>query len=177
MAKWNIDPDHSVAAFRVRHMMVAHVRGQFNKLSGSAQFDPEDHSSFSLEISIDASGLYTGIPQRDEHLASPDFFDIENHSSITFKSSVFKAAENGGELEGELTIHGITRPTFLDVSLSGPVVSPEDFGGETTLGITATATVNREDFGMVWNVPMGEDGVMVGKDIMIALDIEADLEE
>ena len=177
MAKWNIDPDHSVAAFKVRHMMVAHVRGQFNKLSGSAQFDPEDPSSFSLEVSIDATGLYTGIAQRDEHLASPDFFDFTTYPAISFKSTGFKATEGGGILDGDLTIHGITKTSTLEVTFAGPVVSPEDFGGETTLGVTATAIVNREAFGMVWNVPMGATGVMVGKDIMINLDIEADLEE
>ncbi|MEN8257589.1 MAG: YceI family protein [Thermodesulfobacteriota bacterium] len=177
MAKWNIDPDHSVAAFKVRHMMVAHVRGQFNKLSGSAQFDPEDPSSFSLEVAVAVTGLYTGIAQRDEHLASPDFFDVGTFPAIIFKSSNFAAAADGGRLAGDLTIHGVTKPVTLEVSFSGPVISPEDFGGETTLGITATTAVNREEYGMAWNVPMDDGGVMVGKDIWIDLDIEVDLEE
>jgi len=177
MAQWNIDPDHSVAAFKVRHMTVAHVRGQFNKLSGSALFDPADRSSFSLEVSIDASGIYTGIKKRDGHLASPDFFDMATHPAITFKSTGFTAAGDGGSLTGDLTIHGVTQPVTLEVAFSGPVVSPEDLGSDTTLGITATSTVNREDFGMAWNVPMDNGGVMVGLDIGINLDIEADLEE
>ncbi len=172
MAKWNIDPDHSVAAFNVRHMMAAHVRGQFNKLSGSAQFDPADRSSFSLEVTIDATGLYTGIAQRDEHLSSPDFFDLAIHPAISFKSTGFKASGGGGMLAGDLNIHGVTQPKF-----SGPVVGPEDFGRGTTLGVTATASINREEFGMVWNVPMDDGGVVVGRDIWIDLDIEADLEE
>ena len=152
MAKWNIDPDHSVAAFNVRHMMAAHVRGQFNKLSGSAQFDPADRSSFSLEVTIDATGLYTGIAQRDEHLSSPDFFDMATYPAISFKNTGFKASGDGGMLAGDLNIHGVTQPKF-----SGPVVGPENFG-------------------MVWNVPMDDGGVVVGKDIWIDLDIEADLE-
>lgn len=175
--KWNIDPDHSVAAFKVRHMMAAYVRGQFNKLSGSARFDPKDLSSFSLEFVVDATGLYTGIAQRDEHLSSSDFFDLETYPTITFKSTGFTAARGGGRLAGDVTIHGVTKPITLEVKFSGPVVSPEDFGGETTLGIAASALINREEFGMVWNVAMDDGGVVVGKDVGIDLDIEADLEE
>ena len=177
MAKWNIDPDHSVAAFKVHHMMVSHVRGQYNKLSGAVQFDPSDHSSFSLEVMVDATGLYTGIKKRDDHLASPDFFDVATHPTITFKSTGFTASGDGGTLTGDLSIHGITKSIPLEVAFSGPVISPEDFGGETTLGITATATINRQDFDMAWNVPLNDGGVMVGWDIGINLDIEADLEE
>jgi polyisoprenoid-binding protein YceI len=158
-------------------MMVAHVRGQFNKLSGSAQFDRADHSTFSLDVSVDTTGLYTGISQRDEHLSSPDFFDVAAHPAITFKSTGFKAAGEGGTLTGDLTIHGTTKSVTLNVSFSGPLVGPEDFGGETVLGIAATATINREDFGMAWNVPMDDGGVMVGKEIEIELNIEADLAE
>lgn len=175
MAKWNIDPDHSVAAFRVRHMMVAYVRGQFNKLSGSARFDPAAPSTLSLEVSIAAAGLYTGISQRDEHLKSPDFFEVETHPAISFKSSGYTAAGTGGKLVGDLTIHGVTKPATLAVTLTGPLVGPADFGGETVLGLTATATVNREDFGMTWNVPMDAGGVMVGKEIELELNLETDL--
>ena len=177
MTKWKIDPDHSVAAFKVQHMMITHIRGQFNKLSGSAMFDPADHSSFSLEVMVDTTGLYTGIKKRDDHLSSPDFFDVTTHPTITFKSTGFTSSGNGGKLAGNLTIHGVTKPVSLEVAFAGPVVTPEDFGGETTLGITATATINRGDFGMAWNVPMDDGGVMVGWNIGINLDIEADLEE
>ncbi len=178
MAKWNIDPDHSVGAFAVRHMMLANVRGQFNKLSGTAQFDPDNQSAFSLEVSIDVSGIYTGISKRDEHLKSQDFFDAASHPNITFRSTGFEAlGDNEGILHGELTVHGITQTVELAVSFSGPVQSPEDFGGETSIGITARTIVNREDFGMAWNVPLDDGGVMVGNEIQIYLDIEADLEE
>lgn len=178
MAKWNIDPDHSVAAFKVRHMMLANVRGQFNKISGSIQFDFENQSEFSLEATIDASGIYTGIGQRDEHLSSPDFFDVAKHPNISFRSTGYELQEsNKGKLTGDLTIHGITHPVNLDVNFAGPMKSPEDMGGETSLGITASATINREDFGMAWNAPLDNGGVMVGTDIEIHLDIEADLEE
>ena len=177
MAKWNIDPDHSVAAFKVRHMMVAHVRGQFNKLSGTVTYDHKDPSAFSLEVTIDALGLHTGIAQRDEHLQSPDFFDMLAHPAISFKSNNFSPDVSGGKLNGDLTIHGATRAVTLNVAFAGPIKGPDDFGGEIVLGITATAMVNREEFGMIWNVPMASGGVMVGKEITINLDIEADLEE
>lgn len=159
-------------------MMVAHVRGQFNKLSGTVTYDQDDPTVFSLEMMIDALGLLTGIAQRDEHLQSPDFFDMAVHPTIVFKSGAFTpGGGKGGKLAGLLTIHGVSKPVVLDLSFSGPIRSPEDFGGEITLGITATATVNREEFGMIWNVPMDGGGVMVGKEIVIDLDIEADLEE
>jgi polyisoprenoid-binding protein YceI len=176
MAKWHIDPDHSVAAFKVRHMLIAHVRGQFNKLSGWARFDPADRSSFFLDVTIDVAGLYTGIAKRDQHLASPDFFDVAACPTIAFRSNGFTASRGGGRLAGDLTIHGITKPITLDMIFSGPVVAPEAVGGETTLGISATVTVNREDFGMTWNVPMDGRGVLVGTDVIIDLDIEIDLE-
>lgn len=176
MTRWNIDADHSVAAFKVRHMMVALVRGQFNKLSGSVRFDPTGFSSFSLDLAIDAMGLYTGIVKRDQHLCSPDFFDVATYPAITFISTGFTVSREGGELAGDLTLHGVTRRVILEVGFSGPVVSPVDFGGETALGITARTAINREDFGMVWNVPMIDGGVMVGRDIEIDLDIEADME-
>ncbi len=175
--KWNIDPDHSVAAFKIKHMTITYVRGQFNKLSGSALFDPDDRSTFSLEVNIDVSSLYTGIKKRDDHLSSPDFFDVAKHPAMTFKSTGFTPAGAGGILTGDLTIHGITQPASLEVTFGGPVVSPEDLGGDTTLGITGTVTVNREDFNMTWNIPMEDGGVMVGRDVVIDLDIEADLAE
>lgn len=177
MTTWKIDADHSVAAFKVRHMMVAHVHGQFNTLSGLARFDPNDLSTFSLEVSINATGIYTGISKRDAHLASPDFFDVSTNPTINFKSTGFTVSGKGGCLTGDLTIHGVTKPVSLEVIFSGPIVSPQELGGETTMGITATGAINRQDFGMTWNVPMNDGGVMVGMEIAIDLDIEADLEE
>jgi len=177
MKNWNIDPDHSVGAFKVCHLTIAFVHGQFNKLQGSASFDPDNLSIFSLEVTIDSAGIYTGIPKRDEHLKSPDFFDVAAYPHITFKSTGFECSEGGGELTGDLTIHGVTKPVTLDVTFSGPIVSPENLGGETTLGIRACTSINREDFGMTWNVPLNGGGQMVGTNIMIDMNIEADMEE
>jgi len=177
MAKWKIDPDHSVAAFKVRHMMIAHVRGQFNKLSGAAEFDQADPSSFALEVVIETAGLYTGIVKRDAHLQSSDFFDVAIYPAISFKSNIFKGDAKGGRLSGDLTIHGITRPVTIDLIFSGPVKSPEDLGSEITLGITGIAKIDREEFDLTWNVPLEDGGLLVGKEISIALDLELDLEK
>ncbi|MHB8789795.1 MAG: YceI family protein [Desulfobulbaceae bacterium] len=176
MAKWNIDPDHSVAAFSVQHLMVANVRGQFNKICGTVQFDPQDQGGMSLEAVIDVAGIYTGISKRDEHLRSPDFFDAEKLPTITFRSTGFDSTEkNTGRLAGQLTIHNITRQLTLDVTFAGPVIGPVEIGGETTIGISARATIKREDFGMTWNVPFADGGVVVGREVEIHLEIEADL--
>ena len=174
MAKWIIDPDHSVAGFAVRHMMISNVRGQFNKISGVVLFDPPDLDHLSVEAEIDAEGIYTGIQKRDEHLRSPDFFDVTRYPKIVFKST--KAEAGGGnrcKVTGNLTIRDVTRPVTFEVEYSGPVKDPFDEGG-TSIGFSASTEINREDFGVLWNAPM-EGGVIVGKEVRITLDVEADL--
>ena len=173
MAKWVIDSDHTVAVFSIKHMMIANVHGQFNKVSGTIRFDQKDVTRSSIEVSIDVSGIFTGIKKRDDHLRSPDFFDSEKFSHMTFKSTkVDITSINGCNVTGDLTIHGVTRTVSFDMYYFGPVKSPDE---ETSMGFTATARVNREDFGMTWNVPIENDGFMVGKEVQIIMNIEADL--
>jgi len=173
MGKWVIDPDHSVAAFAVRHMMVADVRGQFNKVSGTITFDPDDLSQSSVEVVIDASGIYTGIKKRDDHLRSPDFLDVEKFPHIVFKSTHAEGAgEKGLRITGKITIHGITKQITFAANCSGPEKSPY---GEISTGFTASISINREDYNIMWNVPLESGGVMVGREILIILEIEADL--
>ncbi len=173
MAKWVIDPDHSVAAFVIRHMMVANVRGQFNKLSGAVFLDPDDMAKSSVEVAIDVSVIYTGIKKRDDHLRSPDFFNVRKCPQISFKSdSVNIAGAKQLKVSGELTIHGISRPAAFDVEYCGPMKSPF---GEISMGFAASTTVNREDFGMLWNTALDGGGFMIGKEVRVYLDIEADL--
>ena len=175
MSKWIVDPDHSVAAFIVKHMMVANVRGQFNKISGTINFDPDDVAKSSVEVVIDASGIYTGIPKRDNHLRSPDFLDVEKFPHILFKSAyVAGAGENRLRITGQLTIHGITEQVTIEADCTGPEKSPY---GETSRGFTASVSINREDYNIMWNEPLGGGGVMVGKEILITLEIEADLQD
>ena len=173
MAKWIIDPDHSVAAFTVRHMMVSNVRGQFNRLSGAIQFDPADIAHSSVEAEIEAEGLWTGIQKRDEHLRSPDFFDVAKYPKIFFRSAkVEPAAGKRLKLTGNLSIHGVTRTVTFDTEYVGPVKGTDE---ETSIGFSASIRINREDYGIMWNVSLSDGGVVVGKEIQITLDIEADL--
>ena len=174
MAKWVMDPDHSVAAFVVRHMMIADVRGQFNAINGRVEFDPANIAGSSVEAEIDVKGIYTGIAKRDAHLRSPDFFDVERYPKMIFKStSVHSIKGNLFTVTGDLTIRGVTRQVDLNVAYSGPVKDPFDEGG-MSMGFSASTVINREDYGVAWNADM-EGGLVVSREVRIFLDIEADM--
>lgn len=176
MAKWIIDTDHSVAAFAIRHMMIANVRGQFNRLSGTIVFDPAHIARSSVELAIEVASITTGIKKRDEHLLSPDFFDAAPYPFITFKSaSVEPVGGNTGRVCGDLTIHGVTREITFDAEYYGPVKDP--FGEGMSMGFSASLTINREDYGITWNQAMEAGGVMAGKEVQLFIDLEADLAE
>ncbi len=173
MSEWIIDPDHSVAAFAVRHMMVADVHGQFNKITGTINFDPADINKSSVNLEIRVDSVFTGIPKRDDHLRSQDFFYKEKYPAIIFKSTgTERTGFNSCKINGDLTIRGITRTVTIDVNFYGPVKSPF---GETSLGFTGKLRLNREDFNMMWNEPMENSGFLAGKDAQIFIDLEADL--
>jgi polyisoprenoid-binding protein YceI len=175
MAKWKIDPDHSVGSFSILHLTVAFVHGQLNKVSGTVNFDPDDIASLVVEFEIDTDSIITGIGKRDDHLKSADFFDIEKYPKITFKStSSEQAGSDHCRISGDLNIHGIKKSIVMDVNVSGPVKSPF---GETTIGLTGKTILNREDFGFTWNQPMEKGGFMIGKNVEASIDIEADLTE
>lgn len=178
MARWIIDPDHTVAAFAIRYMMVASVRGQFNKITGAIEFDPPDVSGLSANVEIDVSSVTTGVKTRDEHLLGPDFFDAIKYPKITFRSKGCKST--GGNrfmLTGELGLHGVTREVLLSGEYAGPVKLPAAVGGETSIGFTAITIINREDYGIKWgNSQMETGGTVLGKDVQITLDVEADLQ-
>ncbi len=174
MARWIIDPDHTVAAFAVRHMMIASVRGQFNGVRGTIDFDPADPAAAWMEVAIDVPGIYTGVVKRDEHLRSPDFFAAAEHGVITFRST--KVVIRGGprlSVTGELTIRGVTRPVTLEAEYCGPVKDPFEEEAES-IGFAASARIDRYDFGVSWNVEMGDGGVMVSREVSIFIDGEAD---
>lgn len=178
MAQWNIDTDHSSAVFSIRHMMVTNIRGHFGRISGTIHFDPANPASSSVEAYIDVSSLTTGNAKRDRHLFSADFFEVAKYPAMVFQSTrVEISGNNKGKVTGDLTIHGITRSVTLQAEHFGPVKSPADMGAETTMGFSATTDINREDFGILWNVPLGIGGFVVGKDVRVTLDIEADLAE
>ncbi len=177
MAKWLIDPDHSCAAFAIRHMALAHVRGQFARMKGVILFDPSDKMQVSVDIEIDVASVNTGIKKRDEHLLTGDFFDQNKYPTIRFTSSdVHFLDQNRCRVNGSLTIHGTTRPVTFEGEYAGPRKNP--YGDETTIGFSGTTTVNREDFGIMWgSEPMEGGGLVAGKEVQIFLDVEADLAE
>jgi len=174
MTKWIIDPDHSGAAFSVRHMMIANVRGQFCKVEGTVYFDPLNITGASIELSIDASSIFTGIQKRDDHLKSADFFDVDKYPTISFISTrVHSVNGNKAQVSGDLTIHGITRQITVSVEFSGPVNDP--FGDGSSMGFAVSAIINREDYGIMWNQPMANNGIMVSREVQLFIDLEADL--
>ena len=182
MAKWFFEPGHTSAEFSARHMMVTYVRGHFKNIRGSLSFDPANPSDASVEVTIDAAGLWTGEPDRDAHLRSVDFLDVANHPIITFKGNQVEIiGENEGTLTGDLTIRGITRSVPLRVRFLGRWQTPwwedgRDLGPKTRAGFTATASINRHEFGVSWNAPLDNGGVVVGNLVEITIDAEAILE-
>jgi polyisoprenoid-binding protein YceI len=177
MAKWLIDPDHSCAAFAIRHMALAHVRGQFARMKGVIHFDPSDKMHVSVDVEIDVASVNTGIKKRDEHLLTGDFFDQNKYPTIRFTSNdVHFLDQKRCRVSGSLTIHGTTRPVTFEGEYAGPRKNP--YGDETTIGFSGTTTVNREDFGIMWgSEPMEGGGLVAGKEVQIFLDVEADLAE
>lgn len=175
MSQWNIDPDHSVGSFSIRHMTVAFVHGQMNHVSGTISFDSDKFADISIQFDIDVESIITGIGKRDDHLKSEDFLDVQKYPKISFKSqSAERTGFNSCSITGDITIHSISKSITLEADILGPVDSPF---GETTLGISGSTVINREDFGLKWNEPMGNGGFMVGKEVEISMNIEADLVE
>ena len=168
--RWEIDSGHSGIQFSVRHMVIAKVRGQFARWSATILADGDDPGRASVEALIDVSSITTGVVDRDAHLKSADFFDVASHPEITFKSTrVEKPA--GGELclVGDLTIRGVTREVVLTVEDNGRTKDP---WGHDRAGFTARASIDRKDFGLVWNQVLETGGVMVGDRVEVEIDVE-----
>ncbi len=169
--KWQIDPAHSAAHFSVRHLMISNVRGEFTKLSGTAVIDPTNPAASSVEVTIDATSVNTREPQRDEHLRSADFFDVANHPTLTFRSKRVQAkGADEIKLIGDLTIRGVTKEVSFDVE--GPTPAVKDPWGNIRAGITATAKINRKDFGVAFNALTETGGVVVGDEVKITIEAE-----
>lgn len=168
--KWNIDPLHSGANFTIKHMMIAKVHGGFEKLSGTLALDSSDITKSSIEAVIDATSINTREAQRDTHLKSADFFDVEKYPTLNFKST--KVEKDGDDLKvtGDLTIHGITKEVVLAVE--GPTAEMKDPYGNIKIGISATTKIKRKDFGLTWNAALEAGGVLVGDDVTISLDVQ-----
>jgi polyisoprenoid-binding protein YceI len=182
MATWVFEPGHTAAGFSVRHMMVCWVRGHFKDVHGSLEFDPDDPTQLALEATIQANKLWTGEPQRDDHLRSADFLDADKHPSITFKSTSCRClGATDYRVSGTLTIRGIGRPVVLDMHYLGKWKTPYwtdagDAGPITRVGFVGETRVNRHDFQVSWNGQLEKGGVVVGDEVVITLDVEALLE-
>ena len=169
--QWQIDPAHSAAHFSVRHLMISNVRGEFGKVSGNVVLDPSDPTKSTVEVSVDTASIDTREPQRDEHLRSADFFDVANHPAITFRSKrVTPAGSDRFKVTGDLTIRGTTREVTFDIE--GPTPPITDPWGNVRVGVSATAKINRKDFGLVWNALTEAGGVVVGDEVTMTFEAE-----
>ena len=178
MAKWHINPTHSSAAFEVRHMMVSWVHGLFGSVKGTIDFDPLKLEQAAVQAEIDAASINTGVEQRDGHLKSADFLEVEKYPGITFKSTrVEPDGLDRALVHGDLTIRGVTRPVVLQAKWAGPSRFDDDGKIYTSFGFRAKTRINREDFGMVFNMPMEHGGFMVGRQVHLTLNAEVDLVE
>jgi polyisoprenoid-binding protein YceI len=170
---WSIDPVHSEVGFVVRHMMVSKVRGRFRTFSGEI-VTGENPLDSSVAAEIDLSSIDTGNEQRDNHIRSADFFDIEAHPTMTYRSTGVRADGDNFVLDGQLTLKGVTRDVPLKLELNG--FGPDAYGG-TRAGFTATAEINRRDFGVNWSATMEAGGAVVSDKVTLHLEIEAVLQQ
>lgn len=167
---WTIDASHSDVGFSVRHLMVSNVKGSFPKVSGTITVDDKDVTKTKIDVEIDAASVDTRDAKRDEHLRGEDFFWVQKHPKITFKSKSVTKAGKGYKVNGDLTIRGVTKPVVLDVeSLSEPVTDP---WGNVKRGVVAKTKINRKDFGVSWNNNLDGGGVVVGDQVDIVIEAE-----
>ncbi|MFC5860749.1 YceI family protein [Acidicapsa dinghuensis] len=168
---WKIDPAHSHAEFKVKHMMISNVKGSFSGLSGTLTEHTVDASLSSIDASIDVSTVNTGDAQRDGHLKSADFFEVEKYPTMTFQSTtVEKSGDEEYSVTGNLTLHGVTKEvTFAVEGPSAPAVDP---WGNTRIGLSATTKINRKDFGLNWNATLEAGGILVGETVQITIDAQ-----
>jgi polyisoprenoid-binding protein YceI len=168
---YEIDPAHSSAHFKVRHMMISNVRGEFGKVAGTVQFDPHAPEAAVISADIDVSSVNTREAQRDAHLKSPDFLDAAQYPTIHFQSKRVQQVGPGRyEVTGDLTIRGISREVVLKVD--GPTSESKDPWGYTRSGAEATTKISRKEFGLTWNQALEAGGVLVGDEVDISIDVE-----
>ena len=170
-ATFQIDPAHSSFQFKIRHLTVSNVKGEFTKSSGTVTMDDHDPTNLTVSITIDAASINTAHAKRDEHLRNPDFFDVAKFPTLTFASKkVIKAGMGKLRVIGNLTIRGVTREVAVEVE--GPTPEVKDPGGNLRRGAAGTTRINRKDFGIVWNRVLDSGGLVVGEDVDISIEIE-----
>ncbi|HVG27235.1 MAG TPA: YceI family protein [Acidobacteriaceae bacterium] len=168
---WNIDPVHSVAEFKVKHMMISNVKGQFTGVKGALTLEEAEVTRSTVKASIDTATISTGDAGRDTHLKSAEFFDAEQFPTMEFVSTgVTRKGDDELKVTGDLTLHGVTKPVVFAVE--GPTAPGKDPWGNTKIGLVATTKINRKDFGLSWNAALETGGVLVGEDVTITLELQ-----
>ena len=167
---YSIDPAHTTAEFVVRHMMISKVRGRFAALKGGLELPADGNVPTAVQVTVDASSIDTREQQRDAHLRSADFFDVERFPDLSFVSSRITGDENAFKIEGTLTIHGVSREITLDADFQGRATDP---WGNRRIGYEAHTTISRKDFGLAWNQALETGGLLVGDEVRIELNVEA----
>jgi polyisoprenoid-binding protein YceI len=168
---WNVDPVHSAAEFKVKHMMISNVKGHFTGLKGTLTLDGTDVTKSRVEGTIDVATVTTREPQRDTHLRSADFFDVEKFPTMSFKSTLItRESEEELAVTGDLTIHGVTRE--VEFTVEGPTPPGKDPWGNTRLGASATTKISRKDFGLTYNATLETGGILIGDEVTITVEVE-----
>lgn len=168
---WKLDPAHSHAEFKVKHMMISNVKGTFSGLTGDLTEHLTDSTLSFVEATVDVSTVITHDAQRDGHLKSADFFDVEKYPTMSFKSTQVKPDGDGGyKVTGDFTLHGVTKQVTFNVE--GPSAPAKDPWGNTRIGLTATTKINRKDYGLNWNAALETGGILVGEEVHITVEAE-----
>lgn len=169
--KWEFDTAHTSVEFRIRHAAISWVRGSFSRWNGSLDFDPQRPEGVAVRFSVETASVDTGLQDRDDHLRSADFFEVEKYPHMTFVSTGTRSVgDDRYVLTGDLSLHGVTRAVAFDVTYGGTSTDP---WGVTRAGFEAKATLDRRDFGLVWNQTMEAAGVLVGDKVEVTLEVEA----
>ncbi|HRJ29458.1 MAG TPA: YceI family protein [Cyclobacteriaceae bacterium] len=169
-AKWALDPTHSELAFKVRHMMITNVKGEFRKFDASIVSDGTDFTKSSIDVTIDAASIFTNEDKRDGHLKSADFFDVENYPTLSFQGKSFKKEDDDEyKLTGTLTIKGVSKEVELDVEFGG--INKDPWGNEK-VGFSLEGKINRKDFGLNWNAALETGGVLVSEEVKISAEVQ-----
>ena len=170
MTTYRIDPAHSSVSFSVKHMMIAKVNGGFEKMNGTLVYDPKDPAKTAVDVTIEAASINTHEAQRDTHLKSADFFDVEKYPTLTFKATRTEGSGDELKITGDLSIHGVTQKVTLNVER--PSEEMKDPWGNMKIGASGATKIKRKDFGLNWNAALEAGGFLVGDDVNISFDVQ-----
>jgi polyisoprenoid-binding protein YceI len=168
--RYQIDPAHTQIGFSVRHLVISNVQGKFNEFSGTILYDGQDTTKSSVSVTIKAASIDTGVEQRDSHLRSADFFDAAKYPEVTFQSTRIEKRGEGYVALGTLTMHGVAKEVALPFAIAGPIKDPL---GKQRMGVEASLTINRQDWGIAYSQTLDNGGLLVGNDVKIELNVEA----